>query len=151
MGREVKRIDLEFDWFERTREYKPAFKVWFGYILDDVACKACDEKGKTINDKECPLCYGSGKVAPILEPPYGQGWQMWEDTSEGSPISPVFKTAKQLAKWLEDNNASAMGSQTATASQWMAMIKAKSAPSGVMIGGKFMNGVEACDKNGVDK
>jgi hypothetical protein len=34
------------------------------------------------------------------EPPTGDGWQLWETVSEGSPISPVFADAEGLARWL---------------------------------------------------
>lgn len=34
------------------------------------------------------------------EPPTGDGWQLWETVSEGSPISPVFDTAEGMAQWL---------------------------------------------------
>jgi hypothetical protein len=34
------------------------------------------------------------------EPPAGEGWQLWETVSEGSPISPVFATADGLAAWM---------------------------------------------------
>lgn len=37
------------------------------------------------------------------EPPKGEGWQLWETVSEGSPQSPVFKTDVQLAQWLSAN------------------------------------------------
>jgi hypothetical protein len=33
------------------------------------------------------------------EPPTGEGWQAWEDTSEGSPISPVFPDRAGLVGW----------------------------------------------------
>ncbi len=56
------------------------------------------------------------------EPPKGDGWQMWETTSEGSPISPVFATPEELAGWLANTKASSMGSNTATYEQWMGMI-----------------------------
>ena len=52
------------------------------------------------------------------------GWQMYETCSEGSPISPVMSTPEQLADWLYQNDASAFGSMTATAEQWLATIKA---------------------------
>ena len=48
---------------------------------------------------------------------------MWETTTEGSPISPVFKTPKLLAKWLSLNNVSIFGENIATYDQWLAMIK----------------------------
>jgi hypothetical protein len=34
------------------------------------------------------------------EPPAGAGWQLWETVSEGSPASPVFGTAEELAGWM---------------------------------------------------
>lgn len=34
------------------------------------------------------------------DPPAGEGWQLWETVSEGSPISPVFADAEGLAQWL---------------------------------------------------
>jgi hypothetical protein len=36
------------------------------------------------------------------DPPTGDGWQLWETVSEGSPISPVFETAEGLAGWMSD-------------------------------------------------
>ncbi|MEV5941301.1 hypothetical protein [Streptomyces sp. NPDC051994] len=35
-------------------------------------------------------------------PPKGDGWQLWETVSEGSPISPVFPSADELAAWMSD-------------------------------------------------
>lgn len=37
-----------------------------------------------------------------VDPPEGEGWQLWETTSEGSPMSPVFATADGLAQWMAD-------------------------------------------------
>lgn len=146
MGREVKRVDLDFDWYEKTA--KPTSlgnkwgETWFGYILDSYTyCALCN--GEKKKEQSCRLCYGEGFIHHRIEPPEGKGWQMWENVSEGSPISPVFKTAKALAKWLGENNASAMGSQTATYQEWLGMIKVGSAPSGVISGGRMMTGVEA--------
>ena len=33
-------------------------------------------------------------------PPKGDGWQVWETVSEGSPVSPVFRTPEALVDWL---------------------------------------------------
>ncbi len=72
---------------------------------------------------------------------------MYEDTSEGTPISPAFATPEELARWLADNNASAFGGMTATYEQWLATCKSGWAVSAVMEvgpqGGKMMSGVEA--------
>ena len=36
------------------------------------------------------------------DPPTGDGWQVWEDTSEGSPISPVFVNRDDLQEWISE-------------------------------------------------
>jgi hypothetical protein len=44
------------------------------------------------------------------DPPEGEGWQLWEDVSEGSPISPVFPSAEALAGWMSDGPRGGLGS-----------------------------------------
>ena len=56
---------------------------------------------------------------------------MYEDTSEGTPISPAFETPEALAQWLSDNNASAFVGETATYEQWLATCKSGWAVSAV--------------------
>lgn len=82
----------------------------------------------------CPTCAGYGSVEKYpgqraeaeawepTEPPEGEGWQMWETTSEGSPMSPVFATAEALAAWLAETGASTFGSHTATREQWFKIL-----------------------------
>lgn len=59
------------------------------------------------------------------------GYCMYETTSEGSPISPVFATPEEVARWLADNDASAFGSDTATYEQWLSVCLGGWAPSAV--------------------
>lgn len=61
-------------------------------------------------DPECPHCHGEGTIWDSPEakqaaedwtrtqPPTGDGYQIWETVSEGSPISPVFATPEELAQ-----------------------------------------------------
>lgn len=61
----------------------------------------------------CPKCRGKGKSKlprkmkkryknwSEYEPPSGEGYQLWETCSEGSPISPVFNDLTILAVWCE--------------------------------------------------
>lgn len=69
--------------------------------------------------------------------------QMYEDTSEGTPISPVFDNAEDLARWLADNNASSFVSSTATYEQWLSTINRGWAPSMIMDNNGLRSGVEA--------
>lgn len=50
---------------------------------------------------------------------------MYENTSEGTPISPAFATPEDLARWLTDSKASAFGDMTATHEQWLAICKGR--------------------------
>jgi len=104
----------------------------------------------------CEVCNGDG-IAPEAQaayeawtetpPPEGEGWQMWETTSEGSPISPVFETPEALARWLADTGASTFGSMTTTYEAWLRMICGPGwSPSMIVEGGQMMSGVDAMSK-----
>lgn len=77
----------------------------------------------------CATCGGEGEVATEgqraaheawvpTEPPAGEGWQLWETVSEGSPQSPVFASAEALADWCE-GNATWFGSNRWTREEWL--------------------------------
>lgn len=68
-------------------------------------------------------------------------FMMYEDTSEGTPISPAFANAEDLARWLADTGASAFASQTASYEQWLATIKRGSAHSATLVDGQIVSGV----------
>lgn len=82
----------------------------------------------------CEHCKGEGRVWKTPEekelsdkweredPPTGEGFQMWENTSEGSPKSPVFVTLEELCDWLEESKTSVFGKETATASEWKGIL-----------------------------
>jgi hypothetical protein len=74
-------------------------------------------------------------------------FMMYENTSEGTPISPAFATGEELAHWLADTGASAWADMAATYEQWLATIKAGSAPSAVSVGGgPLESGVAAMER-----
>lgn len=62
-------------------------------------CGACDGAGKVWRDADHKAAHEAWKSS---EPPSGDGWQLWETVSEGSPISPVFATSDELATWMSD-------------------------------------------------
>lgn len=68
---------------------------------------------------------------------------MYEDTSEGTPISPAFKTPEELARWLADNNASAFGDGTASYEAWLRVCRGGFAPSMVISSAGIQSGVQA--------
>lgn len=80
----------------------------------------------------CKVCKGSG-IDPAAkaayrkwrpkEPPKGDGYQLWETTTEGSPVSPVFKTLQELCDYAA-LNCSTFGYNKATVEQWHKMLDA---------------------------
>jgi hypothetical protein len=90
----------------------------------------CGVLGITV---ECPACGGEGDIATPeqreaadawvpVDPSAGEGWQLWETTSEGSPVSPVFATAEELADWCEPH-ATLFASLGATRAEWLQMFR----------------------------
>lgn len=90
-------------------------------------------KSAGLNPKKwgiCPTCKGDSlhpdqaklyhKWKPT-EPPTGEGFQLWETTSEGSPTSPVFSTLESLCEWLEPNSTT-FGSNKTSKENWMQML-----------------------------
>lgn len=87
-----------------------------------------------ITETICPTCNGEGvlwaddKYKQLAEdfewidPPSGDGYQLWTTTTEGTPMSPVFAKPEDLAKWLADTGASSFGRDTATYDEWLKFI-----------------------------
>lgn len=81
---------------------------------------------------KCPKCKGRGEIKlprkikkmynkwKECEPPTGKGYQLWETTTEGSPISPVFASAEELAKWCA-KNATIFGDEKTSYENWLVM------------------------------
>jgi hypothetical protein len=106
----------------------------------ELTCKTCGGDGDAFRDEEHRAAHDAWQPS---EPPTGEGWQMWENTSEGSPISPVFATPEELAEWLAPN-ASPFADTRATKEEWLKMIVGPGyAVSSVYAGGRMMSGVEA--------
>lgn len=82
--------------------------------------------------QHCPTCDGWGDIGTDAqrdavenwegtEPPAGDGYQLWETTSEGSPISPVFPSLELLAEWCEQA-ATTFGDARVSAAEWHVML-----------------------------
>lgn len=136
MGREVRRVPANWQHPKNERgHYIPMMPAgWFDSVYSD---------WKEENDPTWPEPTRD-QFMPDWPDDQCTHMMMYEDTSEGTPISPAFSTAEELARWLADNNASALGDQTATYEQWLRMINGSGyAISAVMIGGKLISGVAA--------
>ena len=78
----------------------------------------------------CPTCKGNAIDPEVKEkyenwqeeePPKGEGYQLWETTSDGSPISPVFKTEDELCAWAAENS-TVCGEKKLSKEEWHKVI-----------------------------
>jgi hypothetical protein len=134
----------------------------FGHdgINASVAVRArCEREGV---DDTCPTCQGHGSVEAYpgqraeaeawesTDPPQGDGWQLWETVSEGSPISPVFATSDELVAWMSDPARGDRWVPPATAAKFIADGWAPSfvgTPSTGLVSGVEWVGHHADDEN----
>jgi hypothetical protein len=139
MGREVRRVPM--DW-QHPMEWR---EQW------DRADQRVKMKlvPKPLHNRDILRYYDEGEeidestMMPVFPEGTATGFCMYEDTSEGTPISPVFETPEELARWLADTGASAFGQMTATYEEWLSMARAGWAPSAISTGGELHSGVAA--------
>lgn len=97
------------------------------FILIEARAKRLGVFGK------CSVCNGEGTLPhpneairklheewKKYEPPTGAGYQLWETCSEGSPVSPVFASAEELADWCAEN-ATIFASEKTSRVIWLKM------------------------------
>lgn len=60
---------------------------------------------------------------PVWTPEQATHFMMYENTSEGTPISPAFATKEELARWLTDTGASWFAGMTTSYDNWMRMME----------------------------
>ena len=153
MGREVRRVPATW---EHPREKNGHYRPLYGRSLTTAQAEwdksaAAFESDYPKQYIECGGDYSKWDGARPSGDRYMPDWpdserthlQMYETCSEGTPISPVFATPEELARWCADNGASAFGSMTASYEAWLRIARGGFAPSMVMTGDVMESGVEA--------
>lgn len=160
MGREVRMVPADWqhpkEWnaFRNMETYKPLFdRDWADAAKEWDAEREAWERGELpeyADAEDALMPYDqwagqrpfSGDYMPNWPKDQRTHYMMYEDTSEGTPISPAFETPEELAEWLVDNNASAFAGQTATYDAWLRVANGGFAPSMIIQDGHMMSGVE---------
>ena len=167
MGREVRRVPAEWQHPKQmvpdyrtgrmVESYRPLFpgENYQSRVDEwDAECakwKAGWRPDYCTDPESQALCYEQWAGQRPHRDDYMPNWtaeqrthlMMYEDTSEGTPISPAFATPEELAHWLADNGASSFGSDTATYEQWLRVARGGWAPSMVMDANGVTSGVAA--------
>ncbi|MDQ5938848.1 MAG: hypothetical protein QG642_538 [Patescibacteria group bacterium] len=80
-------------------------------------CRRCHGHGEDKLPRKLKKAYKKWRE---YEPPTGSGYQLWETCSEGSPISPVFASAEELAVWCTDH-ATIFADEKTSYANWLKM------------------------------
>lgn len=135
MGREVRRVPA--DWKHPKDVDGNPVPLLEGYS-EDVTKFASDPD---VFDAEAPC---RERYMPEWPKEERTHYQMYENTSEGTPVSPPMETPESLARWLADNKASAWAGKPASYEAWLATIRKGYAMSAMSFPGEhFRTGVEA--------
>lgn len=130
MGREVKRVSLDFDW--------PLNTIWVGYMWPDrkiYAPNLTEDQWEKLTNKYYKFVH--------IDPPEGEGYQLWETVSEGSPISPVFPDEQSFKNYLIGKGYSEKAVDNFIKEGW--------APSGIFNSRGYKANIEACSEFKNDK
>jgi hypothetical protein len=143
MGREVRMVSKDYE-HEKSHDgiFKPKYEFKdYKRRLDDFM-----EKLNSVGMQEALEWCGNPPNLEDYMPDFGDSathYMMFEDTSEGTPISPAFSTPEELAQWLVDNKASAFAGHTADYEHWLKVAKGAYALSAVMDSNGMHSGVMA--------
>ena len=132
MGREVRRVPANWEHpkykkWEGQQSYKPlhdgdryqsAHDEFLKKLHRDGLQGAIDYYGRAPDEND---------YMPRWAPEERTHYMMYENTTEGTPISPVFASPEELARWLADTGASSFGGMTASYEQWLRVAKGGSA------------------------
>ena len=160
MGREVRRVPKDwqhpkdergrlkplFDGYsEDVRAWDEGAAMWAKGMVRDWSNGGWKQRGDGVQSETYEEWDGERPSRSDYMPEWPAAERthlmMYETTSEGTPISPAFETAEELAHWLADTGASAFGSMTATCEEWLAMFGHGSTVSAAMIDGQMVSGV----------
>ena len=169
MGREIRRVPKNWEHPKRMNKYssKAEFKPMMDYNFKESYVnwekelkewyqeQADFEKGKVFSYKDNVYSKINGNTyedwagePPSPPNPYdympkGNWYQLFENVSEGTPLSPPFETKEELVRWLTDNLD--FWQHQWTREQAKAMLKIGWSPSGIMANGKYYNSQEAVE------
>ena len=117
MGREVRRVPAHWQHpYQRDEQSYLPMREHFPYTEDEVA-----EGLREGWLKGTPPHYGHD-IMPDWPETERTHYQMYEDTTDGTPISPVCATPEELARWLVDHHAGFFGDMEATYDYWLGLI-----------------------------
>ena len=147
-GTYIPLFDAEYE--QAAKEWDEAWSKWQEGLVRDYSKDG--EKWRAKEDDELQHRFSEWDGRRPSPDDYMPSWKdeekthlmMYENTTEGTPISPALETPEELASWLVDNGASTFGNMSATYEQWLEVCKRGWAPSAMLTpDAGLISGVEA--------
>lgn len=123
MGRQVRQVPADwkhpttwnpegtcFDPLHDRKYYAEAKREWLETLAKVGLQRTLDDLGGAPDERDYMPNWPESEKTHFM---------MYEDTSEGTPISPAFPTIEELARWLADTKASVFGDCIATYERWL--------------------------------
>lgn len=108
------------EWDEENRQWELGFRWHYG---SDTFVEKTDEYKGTYSEWDGERPRRVDYMLAGVPEDKRTHFMMYEDTTEGTPISPAFDTPEELCHWLADTGASAFGGESASYEWWMGVCK----------------------------
>ena len=140
MGRVVRKVRKDWEHpKDESGDYKPLLDGYINQASEFMEMAKKDGLQEAVEYMGCP---DKNDYMPDWDNAVRTHLMMYEDTTEGTPISPAFETPEELARWLTDNGASAFGSSAASYDGWLRVANGGFAPSMILSNNKLTSGVD---------
>lgn len=141
MSREIRRVPANWQHPRMSNgRHQPMFDEPHAHAhaewtkARDLYVQGKDESGKPLSDaaQGCTFedWHGEEPDPDYYRPDWPESerthFQMYQTTSEGTPISPVFATPEEVARWCADNGESAFGGMGADYDWWLSVARGSS-------------------------
>ena len=121
MGLNILRVAP--DWqhpVDAQGHYRPLLQDYAG--AREEFAESVEELGRAAATKDWGGPLRARDYMPVWDMDEATHWQLYEDVSEGTPLSPPLPSKRTLALWLEEHEV-VWHDQTWTAAQWYATIE----------------------------
>ena len=119
MGRQIRRVPADWMHPKNDKGHIIPMHDHFPYNEEEIEEGLAD--GWLDNE---PPNYGCD-VMPQWSDEERTHFQLYENTTEGTPLTPVFATPEEVARYAADNHVSTFGSMTATYEEWLPLCRSR--------------------------
>jgi hypothetical protein len=124
MSREIRKVPANWQHPKVKGRYVPMLNLTLSEAMDQVDWSELEDLDPD-NEEDVHLFIGAQPDPDNCRPDWPASerthYQMYEITSEGTPISPVMATPEALASWLVEHRKTLWSDRVGTYDEWLAI------------------------------